>query len=103
MITADIVSNLRVIMATAGPDLAVGGAPTVAIYPTSPAPMQEPPRPVSSAAVASQVLIDFAVTYQLYSPAYQATLTSLAVWDNLAAMVGALVEWTLIDGSSVEE
>ena len=65
--------------------------------------MQEPPRPVSSAAVASQVLIDFAVAYQLYSPAYQATLTSLAVWDNLAAMVGALVEWTLIDGSSVEE
>ena len=86
LITADTASDLRVIMATAGAVLAVGGVPTVAIYPTLPAPMQAPPRPVSSAAAAAQVWIDFAVAYQLYSPAYQAALSNGCIYLCLTGM-----------------
>ena len=86
LITADTAADLRVVRATAGAVLAVGGVPTVIWYPTLPAPMTEPPRPVSQAAGAAQVWIDFAVAYQLYSPAYHAAIQNGCIYLCLTGM-----------------
>jgi leucyl aminopeptidase (aminopeptidase T) len=86
LITADTAADLRVVRATAGAVLAVGGMPTVVWYPTLPAPMAEPPKPVSQAAAAAQVWIDFAVAYQLYSPAYHTAIQNGCIYLCLTGM-----------------
>lgn len=86
LITADTASDLRVVRATAGAALAVGAVPTVVWYPTLPAPMAEPPKPVLHAAAAAQVWIDFAVAYQLYSPAYHAAIQNGCIYLCLTGM-----------------
>jgi leucyl aminopeptidase (aminopeptidase T) len=86
LITADTASDGRVVRATAGAVYTVGGVPTVVWYPTLSAPMQEPPMPVAKAVSGADVWIDFAVAYQLYSPAYHAALQNGCIYVCLTAM-----------------
>lgn len=86
LITADTASDGRVVRATAGAVHAAGGVPTVVWYPTLPAPMAEPPKPLSRAVTGADVWIDFAVAYQLYSPAYHAALENGCIYLCLTGM-----------------
>ena len=86
LITADTASDPRAVRAAAGAVYAVGGVPTVLWYPTLPEPMQAPPAPVAQAATAADVWLDFAVAYQLYSPAYEAALAQGCIYVCLTGM-----------------
>jgi len=86
LITADTASDARVVQAAAGAVYAVGGVPTVVWYPTLPEPMQAPPTPVSNAVLGTHVWFDFAVAYQLYSPAYWAALENGCIYVCLTGM-----------------
>ncbi len=86
LITADTASDARVVRATAGAVYTVGGVPAVIWYHTLPAPMQEPPVPVVKAVTGADVWIDFAVAYQLYSPAYHAALENGCIYVCLTGM-----------------
>ncbi len=86
LITADTAADARVVRATASAVYTVGGVPTVVWYPTLPEPMQEPPPPVAKAATGADVWIEFAVAYQLYSPAYHAALENGCVYVCLTGM-----------------
>ena len=86
LITGDTASDARAVRATAGAVYSVGGVPTVVWYPTLPGPMQEPPRPVARAATGADVWIEFAVAYQLYSPAYHAALKNGCIYLCLTGM-----------------
>jgi len=86
LITADSLADMRVVHATAGAALAVGAVPTTVVYPTQPEPMQVPPGPVAKAALGADVWIDFAVAYQLYSPAYHAAIDGGCIYVCLTGM-----------------
>jgi leucyl aminopeptidase (aminopeptidase T) len=86
LISADTAADLRPVRATAGAVQAAGGSPTVIWYPTASAPMQPPPEPVAAAAAAADVWIDFAVAYQLYSPAYHQALKNGCIYVCLTGM-----------------
>ena len=86
LITADTASDARVVQATAGAVYAAGAMPTVVWYPTLPAPMQEPPAPVVKAMMGAEVWFDFAVAYQLYSPAYHAAIQNGCIYVCLTGM-----------------
>jgi len=86
LITADTAVDARVVRATAGAVYTVGGVPTVLWYPTLPVPMQEPPAPVAKAVLGADVWIDFAVAYQLYSPAYHAAIQNGCIYVCLTGM-----------------
>jgi len=86
LITVDSSADMRVAKATAGAVFAQGGIPSIAIYPSLPAPMDTLPKPVSNAAAAADIWFDFAVAYQLYSPAYHAALENGCVYVCLAGM-----------------
>jgi leucyl aminopeptidase (aminopeptidase T) len=86
VITADTASDGRVVQATAGAVRTAGGVPTVIWYGTLPAPMAEPPRPVAQAVMGADIWIDFAVAYQLYSPAYHAAIENGCIYLCLTGM-----------------
>lgn len=69
-ITADTSSDPRVVEATASAAHAAGAVPVVLWYPTKLGSGQEPPRPVAAAIADSEVWIEYAVGYLLYSNAY---------------------------------
>ena len=48
--------------------------------------MSEPPRPLAQAALGADVWFDFAVAYQLYSPAYHAALANGCIYVCLTGM-----------------
>ncbi len=86
LISADTASDLRVVHAVAGAVQTVGASPTVVWYPTLPEPMMEPPLPVSQAAAAADVWLDFAVAYQLYSPTYTRAIENGCIYVCLTGM-----------------
>ena len=86
LITADTASDARVVQATAGAVYTVGGVPTVIWYPTLPVPMAPPPAPVARAVMGADVWIDYAVAYQLYSPAYHAAIENGCIYVCLTGM-----------------
>ena len=86
LITADSASDARVVQATARAVYTVGGVPVVVWYPKNKIAMQEPPRPVARAALGSDVWLDFAVAYLLYSPAYYAALQTDCIYVCLSGM-----------------
>jgi leucyl aminopeptidase (aminopeptidase T) len=86
LITADTASDARVVRATAGAVHTVGGIPSVFWHLTMPAPMQEPPAPLAKAVTGADVWIDFAVAYQLYSPAYHAAIDNGCIYVCLTGM-----------------
>lgn len=86
LVSVDTAGDQRVARATAGAVLAVGGIPTLVTYPTLPEPMREPPRPLAQAVLGADVWIDFAVAYQLYSPAYHAAIANECIYVCLTGM-----------------
>jgi len=86
LISADSASDMRVVKATAGAVLAVGGNPTIVWYPTQPEPMMPPPEPLSRAVTGADVWIDYAVAYQLYSPAYERAIEAGCIYVCLTGM-----------------
>jgi leucyl aminopeptidase (aminopeptidase T) len=86
LIGVDTAGDMRVARAAAGAVQAVGGVPTLISYPTLPEPSRDPPRPLAQAALGADVWIDFAVAYQLYSPAYYAALANGCIYVCLAGM-----------------
>jgi leucyl aminopeptidase (aminopeptidase T) len=86
LISADTASDMRVVQATAGAVHAADGVPTVVRYPTQPEPMQQPPAPLAGATTGADVWIDFAVAYQLYSPAYHAAVENGCIYVCLTGM-----------------
>lgn len=86
LISVDSAGDMRAARATAGAVHAVGGVPTLISYPTLPEPMSEPPRPLAQAALGADVWIDFAVAYQLYSPAYHAAVANGCIYICLTGM-----------------
>lgn len=86
LISADTASDTRVVMATAQAVFNAGGVPTVVLYPTLSGPMQEPPRPLSKAVEAADVWMDYAVAYQLYSPAYHTAIQRGCIYVCLTGM-----------------
>jgi leucyl aminopeptidase (aminopeptidase T) len=86
LVTVDSAGDMRAARATAAAVQAVGGVPTLVSYPTLPEPMSEPPRPLARAALGADVWIDFAVAYQLYSPAYHAAVANGCIYVCLTGM-----------------
>lgn len=86
LISVDSAGDMRAARATAGAVQAVGGIPTLISYPTLPEPMGEPPRPLAQAALGADVWFDFAVAYQLYSPAYHAAVAKGCIYVCLTGM-----------------
>jgi leucyl aminopeptidase (aminopeptidase T) len=71
IITADTSNDTRVVEATAKAVYSAGATPIVLWYETQLGTGVEPPRPVSAAIVESDVWIEFATGYTLYSNAYE--------------------------------
>jgi len=86
LLSADTLSDPRVIHATAGAVQALGGVPTILTYVALPEPMMAPPAPGVQAAAAANVWFDFAGSYQLYSPAYHAALENGCIYVCLTGM-----------------
>jgi leucyl aminopeptidase (aminopeptidase T) len=86
LVSVDSAGDLRAARATAGAVQAVGGIPTLVLYPTLAEPMRDPPRPLARAALGADVWFDFSVAYQLYSPAYHAALAHGCVYVCLTGM-----------------
>jgi len=85
-ITADSLSDSRVAEAAAQAVYIVGGMPSVLRYPARPQPCLDPPAPVAAGLPRSDVCIDFAVSYHLYSPAYYAAITAGCIYVCLTGM-----------------
>jgi len=85
-ITADTLSDSRVVEATARAVYTVGGIPSVLRYPTHPQPCLDPPAPVAAGLSQAEVWIDFAVAYHLYSPAYHAAIAAGCIYVCLTGM-----------------
>lgn len=86
LITADTASDLRVAQATAAAVYAVGGVPTLVSYHTLDEPMIAPPKPVLGASQHAEIWFNFAVAYQLYSPAYHAAIANGCIYVELTGM-----------------
>lgn len=86
LITADTASDMRVVHATAAAVYTAGGIPTVVTYHTLAEPMQEPPKPVLGAAANADIWINYAVAYQLYSPAYHRAIENGCIYLELTGM-----------------
>jgi leucyl aminopeptidase (aminopeptidase T) len=85
-ITADTLSDSRVVEATAQAVYTVGGVPSVLHYPSRLQPCLDPPRPVAVGLAQADVWIDFAVAYHLYSPAYHAAVAAGCIYLCLTGM-----------------
>ena len=86
LISVDSAGDMRVARATAGAVQAVGGVPTLVSYPTLSEPMGAPPLPLAHAALGADIWFDFAVAYQLYSPAYHAAVAKGCIYVCLTGM-----------------
>jgi len=86
LISADTSSDMRVVECTAQAVFAVGGVPTVVIYPAIKEPMQLISEPLAGAASKAEIWFDFANNYQLYSPAYDAALLNGCIYFLLYGM-----------------
>jgi leucyl aminopeptidase (aminopeptidase T) len=70
-ITADTMSDSRVVDATAKAAYATGATPVTIFYPTGNSACIEPPAPVGGALARANVWIEFAVAYILYTKAWR--------------------------------
>lgn len=86
LISADTTCDIRVIEAIAQAVYAVGGIPTIIIYPAIKEPMQPISDPLLGAASKAEIWLDFANSYQLYTPAYDAALLNGCIYFLLYGM-----------------
>jgi leucyl aminopeptidase (aminopeptidase T) len=86
VITADSMSDARVVNATANAAFAMGAIPTVVWYPTGKSACIDPPAPVGGAIERADVWIEYAVAYILYSKPFQQALANGARYICLTGM-----------------
>lgn len=85
-ITADTMSDGRVVKATAAAIFAAGGLPTILWYHTQPRPQMEPPAPVAAAVAAADIWIEHAVSYVMYTRAWHKALDAGVQYCELGGM-----------------
>ncbi|MCJ2543317.1 hypothetical protein [Thermostichus vulcanus] len=71
LITADTLSDARVVQATAQACFAAGGIPVVMTYPTAAKPQSEPPASVAAALASADIWIEYSHAYIMYTHAWQ--------------------------------
>lgn len=76
LITVDTAGDRRVAEYVAEAVYSAGAVPTLMVYPTTPGAAVEPPPTVAGAAARSQVWIELAVGYALYSDAFRAAMAA---------------------------
>jgi leucyl aminopeptidase (aminopeptidase T) len=86
VITADTVTDWRVVEATAKAAFAAGAVATVVWYDTRPSACIEPPAPVAGAVARADVWIEFAYAYTLYTPAFKGAIAGGARYICLTGM-----------------
>lgn len=86
LISADTATDMRVVEATAQAVYAVGGVPTVVIYPAQFEAKHFESAPLIGAASKAEVWFDFAVSYQPYSAAQQTALLNGCIYFRLTGM-----------------
>jgi leucyl aminopeptidase (aminopeptidase T) len=86
LVSVDSAGDSRVAHATAAAVHALGAEVAVITYPTQPEPMMMPPRAVAQAALGVDIWFDFAVGYQLYSPAFHEALKNDCIYVTLTGM-----------------
>ncbi|MFZ4809327.1 MAG: hypothetical protein ACOYLQ_18900 [Hyphomicrobiaceae bacterium] len=85
-ITADTMSDSRVVWASARAVYAAGGIPSVLWYHTQPRPQMEPPAPIAAAVAAADIWIEHAVAYTMYTHAWQKALDAGVLYCELGGM-----------------
>jgi leucyl aminopeptidase (aminopeptidase T) len=86
LVSVDSAGDERVARATAEAAHAVGAEVVFLTYPTQREPMLAPPSPLAKAALGADVWFDFAVAYQLYSPAYRPAIENGCIYVTLTGM-----------------
>lgn len=86
LISADTAADMRVVEATAQAVFAVGGVPTVVIYPAQFETKHPVSVPLVGAASKAEVWFDFAMSYQGYSSAQHAALMNGCIYFRLTGM-----------------
>lgn len=86
LISADTTSDMKVIEATAQAIHAVGGIPTIIVYPAIKEPMQLISEPLLGAASKAEIWFDFANAHQFYTPAYDAAMVNGCIYFLLYGM-----------------
>ncbi len=86
VITADTMSDARVVWSSARAIYAAGGVPSVLWYHTQPRPQMEPPAPVAAAVAAADIWIEHAVAYTMYTNAWQRALDAGVLFCELGGM-----------------
>jgi leucyl aminopeptidase (aminopeptidase T) len=90
-ITADTMSDSRVVRATAAAVFAAGGLPIVLCYHTQPRPQMELPAPVAAAVAAADIWIEQAVSYVMYTRSWHKAIEAGVQYCELAMDVDGIV------------
>ena len=85
-ITADSMSDDRVVQASAKAVFAAGGIPIVLYYHTQPRPQMELPAPIAAAVAAADIWIEHAVAYTMYTHAWHKALEAGVQYCELGGM-----------------
>jgi leucyl aminopeptidase (aminopeptidase T) len=103
VVTADTMSDWRVVEETVKAIYAVGAIPTLVVHPTTKVATAEPPEPVTAALQAADAWIEFNDSYLLYSNAWKKAMqagvrcfTLGGDVDSLVRMVGR-VKYSVLD------
>jgi leucyl aminopeptidase (aminopeptidase T) len=103
VVTADTLSDWRIVQETVKAIYAAGATPTLIVHPTTPLAASDPPRPVVAAVQHTDAWIDFSVAYLLYSNAWTKAMQAGVRYfilpgdvDSLVKMVGR-VNYAVLD------
>jgi leucyl aminopeptidase (aminopeptidase T) len=90
-ITADTMSDGRVVQAVAAAVFAAGGLPIVVAYHTQPRPQMELPAPVAAAVAAADIWLELAVAYVMYTRSWHKALEAGVQYCELGTDVDGIV------------
>jgi leucyl aminopeptidase (aminopeptidase T) len=91
VVTADTMSDWRVVQETVKAIYAVGAIPTLVVHPTTEVATAEPPEPVTAALQAADAWIEFNDSYLLYSDAWKKAMAAGVRCFTLGGDVDSLV------------
>jgi len=86
LVSVDSAGDSRVAHATAAAAHAQGAEVAVVTYPTQSEPCMMPPAALAKAALGADIWFDFAVSYQLYSPAFHEAISNDCIYVTLTGM-----------------
>jgi len=91
VVTADTISDWRVVQETVKAIYGVGAIPTLIVHPTTEVATAEPPEPVAGALQAADAWIEFNDSYLLYSNAWKKAMEAGVRYFTLGGDVDALI------------